>query len=93
MLNEQFTWNLELELDFELFISIGTLSHSFEPIEDAVSIPYLSVHGMLLLQLDWFLRLYGTSAISKTPFVNSGAIPVLTLSESLVYADFVGARV
>ena len=50
------SWNLELELDFEFFISIGTLSHSFEPIEDAVqyqiSIPYLTVHGMLLLQLD-----------------------------------------
>ena len=87
------SWNLELELDFEFFISIGTLSHSFEPIEDAVSIPYLTVHGMLLLQLDWFLRLYGRSAISKTPFISYGAIPVLTLSESLVYADFVRARV
>ena len=87
------SWNLELELDFEFFISIGTLSHSFEPIEDAVSIPYLTVHGMLLLQLDWFLRLYGRSAISKTPFISCGAIPVLTLSESLVYADFVRARV
>ena len=87
------SWNLELELDFEFFISIGTLSHSFEPIEDAVWIPYLTVHGMLLLQLDWFLRLYGRSAISKTPFISCGAIPVLTLSESLVYADFVRARV
>ena len=33
------------------FISVGTLSHSFGHIEDAVSIPYLSVYGMLQLHL------------------------------------------
>ena len=33
--------------DLEFFIFVGTLSHSFGPIEDVVSMPYLSVHGML----------------------------------------------
>ena len=36
----------------EFFIPVGTLSHIFGPIEDAVSMPYLSVHGMLRLHLD-----------------------------------------
>ena len=38
--------------DLEYFISVGTLSHSFGPIEDAVSVPHLLVHGMLRLYLD-----------------------------------------
>ena len=38
--------------DLEFFISVGTLSHSFGPTEDAVSMPYRSVHGMLGLHLD-----------------------------------------
>ena len=45
--------------------------------------PYFSVHGMLWLYLDRFLRLSGTSANSKTHFINSGAIPVLTLNISV----------
>ena len=44
--------NLNSSRDLEFFISVGTLSHSFGPIEDAVSMPYLSVHGMLQLHLD-----------------------------------------
>ena len=36
----------------EFFISVGTLSHSVGPIEDAASISYLSVHDMLQLHLD-----------------------------------------
>ena len=32
--------------------TVGTLSHSFGPIEDLVSMPYLLVHGMLQLGLD-----------------------------------------
>ena len=31
----------------ELFIFVGTLSHSFGPIEDVASMPHLSVYGML----------------------------------------------
>ena len=65
------------------FTSAGTLSCSFGPIEDAVSMRYISVHGMLQLHLDWF-RLWGTSLNSKTPFTNSGAIPVLTLNISVI---------
>ena len=38
--------------DLEFFISVGTLSHSFGPIEDLVSMLYLSVRGMLRLHLD-----------------------------------------
>ena len=38
--------------DLEFFICVGTLSHSFGPIEDAVSMQYFSVHGMLWLHLD-----------------------------------------
>ena len=38
--------------DLEFFISGGTLSHSSGPIEDAVSMPYLSVHFMLRLHID-----------------------------------------
>ena len=38
--------------DLEFFISVGTLFHRFGPIEDAVSMPYFSVHGMLRLHLD-----------------------------------------
>ena len=34
----------------EFFIPVGTFS--FGPIEDAVSMPYFSVHGMLRLHLD-----------------------------------------
>ena len=37
--------------DLEFFISVETLFHSFKPVEDAVSIPYLSVHGILRLHL------------------------------------------
>ena len=70
--------------DLEFFISVGTLSHSFGPIEDVVSMPYLSVHGMVRLHLDWILRLYGTSVNSKTPFINSRAIPVLTFNISVI---------
>ena len=36
----------------EFFISVGTLSHSIGPIEDAASMSYLSVHGMPQLHLD-----------------------------------------
>ena len=36
----------------EFFISVGTLSHSVGPIEDAASISCLSVHDMLQLHLD-----------------------------------------
>ena len=43
--------------DLELFISVGTLSNSFGPIKDAVSMPYLSVHVMLRQHLDEFLKL------------------------------------
>ena len=52
------TLNFSRNLNF--FISMGSLSHGFGPTEDPVTVPYLSVHGMLRLQLDWFLRLYGT---------------------------------
>ena len=65
MLNEQFTYlamtffgNPTFNSHFKFlkglgfFFSLGTLSHSFGPIEDAVSMPYLSVHGMLRLHLD-----------------------------------------
>ena len=38
---------LNCSRDLELFISMGTLSRSFGPIEDDVSMSYLSVHGML----------------------------------------------
>ena len=38
--------------DLEFFISVGTLSHRSGPIEDAVSMAYLLVHGMLRLHLD-----------------------------------------
>ena len=38
--------------DLEFFISVGTLSYSFGPIEDVISRPYLSVHGMLRLHFD-----------------------------------------
>ena len=68
--------------DLEFFISAGTLFHSFKPIENAVPMPYLSVHGILRLHLDGFLRLYGTSTNSKTPFIN--AISVLTLNISVI---------
>ena len=37
---------------FGVFICVGTLSQSFGPIEDAVSMQYFSVHGMLWLHLD-----------------------------------------
>ena len=60
MLNEQFTYLartvignqvlirvLNSSRDLELFIYVGTLSHRFEPIEDLISIPYRSLHGML----------------------------------------------
>ena len=66
------------------FISVGTLAHSFGPIEDVVWMPYLSAHGMLRLNLDWFLRLWGTSVNSKRPFINSGAMSVLTLNTSVI---------
>ena len=38
--------------DLEFFIFVGTFSHNFGPIEGAVSMSYLSVHGMLRLHLD-----------------------------------------
>ena len=80
--------------DLEYFISVGTLSHSFGPIEDAASVPYLSVHGMLRLQLDWFVRISGTSANSKTLFINSGDIPVLTLNILVIsFCRFLCCRV
>ena len=68
----------------ELFISVGTFPHSFGPIEDAVLVTHFPVHSMLRLHLDWFYRLKGISANSKTPFINSGAIPVLTLNISVI---------
>ena len=43
---------LKSSKDLRFFISVGTFSYSFGPIEDAVSIPYFSVHGMLRLHLD-----------------------------------------
>ena len=49
------TLNFSRNLNF--FISMGILSNGFGPTEDPVTVPYLSVHGMLRLQLDWFLRL------------------------------------
>ena len=64
MFNEQFTYlartvfgNLLIRTlislrDLEFFISVGTLPHSFGPIEDAISMSYLSVHSMLQLQLN-----------------------------------------
>ena len=41
--------NLNSSRDLELFISVGTLSHRFGPIENAVLMPYLLVHGILRL--------------------------------------------
>ena len=44
------TLNYSRDLDF--FISVGTLSYRFGPIQEAISMPYLSVHGVLWLHLD-----------------------------------------
>ena len=59
ILHEQFlgipllirTLNYSSDLDF-FFISMATLSHSFGPIAEVISMPYLSVHGVLRLDLD-----------------------------------------
>ena len=75
---------LNFSRDLEFIISVGTLSHTFRPLENAVSMPYFSVHGMLRLHLGWFIRLKGTSANSKTSFINSEDIPVLTLNIAVI---------
>ena len=49
--SEPFTRTLNSSRDLKFFIYAGTLSHSFGPVENAVLIPYLSVHGMLQLHL------------------------------------------
>ena len=70
--------------DLEFFISVGTLSHSFGPVKGVVSMTYPSAHGIMRLNLDGFLRFQGTSANSKTTFINYGVIPVLTLNISVI---------
>ena len=42
---------------------------------------YMTGYGYIS---DWFLRLLGTSANSKTFFINCGTIPVLTLNISVI---------
>ena len=67
MFNQQFTYlartvgnptrNSYFKFLKRFLFFIGTLSHSFGP-GFAVSVLFqLSVHGMLRLNLDWFLRL------------------------------------
>ena len=48
---------LNFSRNLEFFIFVETKSHSFESIKDAVSVSYLSVHGMLRLHFDLFLKL------------------------------------
>lgn len=65
--------------NLNFFISAGTSSYSFGPIKDVVSMPFLSVYGMLQLYLNWLLR-----SNSKISSINSGAIKVLTLFISVI---------
>ena len=46
--SEPFTRTLNSSRDLKFFIYVGTLSHSFGSVENAVLIPYLSVHGGML---------------------------------------------
>ena len=65
MFNEQFTYTaetvfgnptfnsqFEFRMGFGIFYYVETFSHSFRPIEDDVSMTYLSVHVMRRLHLN-----------------------------------------
>ena len=84
MFNEQFTYLARTILETQLLIRTSNLSKDLESLEDSVSMPYFSVHGMLRLHLCWFLRFWGTLANLKTRFINFVAIQILTANISVI---------
>ena len=54
--------------DLEVFISVGNLSHRFGPIEDAISMRYISVHGRLRLHFGLIPQIIGYISKFKNTF-------------------------
>ena len=84
MFNEQFTYLARTILYTQLLIRTLNFSKDLESLEDSVSMPCLSVHGMLRLHLYWFLRFWGTLANLKARSVNFAAIQILTSNISVI---------